>query len=841
MTLPLNILLVEDNPDDEHLISRSLIRGGLSFQATRVETRDQFCQNLDQDRWDVVIADYCLPGFSGLEALAILKEQRSIVPFILVSGTVGEEVAVQSIQAGADDYLLKQNLIRLVPAVTRAIRESGERRKREAAERALQESRERLELIHNSVSDFLVFLTGTPDGRWCYTSVNPAFLAKLQSDGQETSAEQLLGRDAEEVEANVFRLDVETADWFADLRRRAIAAGIPITSERELRLPAGAFVCELTFIPVLDSIGQCRHLLIDGRDVTVQRRAEERDGQLRDQIIQTHRLESLGTLAGGIAHDFNNLLTGIFGFADLARAANELQEAQSQCDQIILVANRARELVGRILTFSRRQPSIRQPVSLSDLVRELVPLMRASFPRTVEFDVQLPDGGPRVHADAGQLHQVLLNLGTNAIHAMPLGGRLTIAVEEVELIDPVQVILSAAISGVHAKLTVSDSGMGMDGETLRRAFEPFFTTKPVGEGTGLGLSVVHGIIQDHGGAIQVTSEINQGTTFEVYLPVFDNNQVSTLSTGSASATDLVPVAQGERVLSVDDDPNLAKLTAQILFGLGYRPTTFIDPVEAFGEFKADPNAFAAVLTDNRMPTWSGVEFAQKVSQVRADIPIILVTGAIEPADLASFQTLPNGLFLAKPYSREQLAFALKKSIDRVANRPTHGSDRPKVLVNAESVTHDHRSRDDATSTTAAPRNRDHLDPTHAAIPTATLSPTVNNPSLSQDSFKSSSSSFDHPSLGSEDVTFLKQQLAKEIDQHARTREALRSSMEDLSFARGIAHDVNNELLVIYFSSKQLLSQLPEQDSHRDTLMAISDARARAVEFMRQFLARKPAN
>ena len=656
----LNVLLVEDNPDDELLISRELRKGGLAFGTERIATRDQFHAALDRGDWDIILADYALPGFSGLEALSILRARESRVPFILVSGTVGEEIAVDAIRAGAHDYLLKQNLIRLVPAVTRAIREAHERRQREATEHALQEHRARLELIYNSVSGFLAFLTRTPEGRWLYTSVNRAFVLKLGETGQPIPVDRLLGREVEDVEANEFRLDAETMRWFADLRHRAIGAGRPVTAERELRLVAGVFVGEFTFIPVVGPDGACRHLLIDGRDVTAQRRAEEQDRRIRDHMIQAHKLEALGTLAGGIAHDFNNILTGIFGFAELAKMAPDLTSARRQSEEIIRAAHRAKELVGRILTFSRQQPTNRQPVPLTDVVRELVPLMRASFPKSVELAVRLPEpgAGPGVLADSGQLQQVILNLCTNATHAMPAGGHLVLAVEATALTDPVPTDLAPLVAGPHAKLTVSDTGAGMAPDTLRRVFEPFFTTKPVGQGTGLGLSVVHGIVRDHRGAIRVTSAVGRGTTFEIFLPVVAGSRAED------TPAPPVPTGRGERVLCVDDDPVLVAVTAHLLTELGYEPVPFTDPVAAFAEFSAGPAAFAAVLTDNRMPTWSGVELARRVSQLRTELPIVLVSGAVDPEALSSFQALRYRHLLAKPYTLAQLAQVMSHAVGR---------------------------------------------------------------------------------------------------------------------------------------------------------------------------------
>jgi signal transduction histidine kinase len=657
MTDPLHILLVEDNPDDELLVAREMRRGGLQVRTERVDTRAAFAAALDRGGWDVVIADYALPAFSGLEALVMLKERGGDVPFVLVSGTVGEQIAVESLQAGADDYLLKQNLIRLVPAITRAIREAAERRRRQAAELALQENQKQLELIYSSVSDYLILLSQAPDG-WRYTSANRAFLKKLEVGGALVTADQLAGREAAEVERSVFGFDPATSARFADLRRQAVRSGAPVSAEWEVRLPAQSFVGEFTFVPTPSSAGSSPHVLISGRDVTERRRHAERENQIREQMIESQRLEALGTLAGGIAHDFNNLLTGIFGFAELAKMAGDLTDARDHCDQIIRVAERARELVGRVLTFARQRPTGRGPVRVVEVVRELVPLMRASFPKSIELDIRLADPGPLVLTESGLLHQVVLNLCTNATHAMPDGGRLEVAVQTVEVTAPVPTDLCPLAPGPHALLRVSDTGVGMSPETLRRAFEPFFTTKPPGLGTGLGLSVVHGIVAAHGGAIRVTTAVGHGTTFEVYLPIAPADGAA-----EPAPHQTLPAGQGECVLVVDDDPALASMAGHMLSQLGYTPVIFTDPVPAFQAFSANPDRFAAVLTDNRMPSWTGVEFARSLAEHRPNVPIVLVTAELDP-DLASFHKLLRGQLLAKPYTIEQLAQTIRRSLEK---------------------------------------------------------------------------------------------------------------------------------------------------------------------------------
>lgn len=647
---PLAVLLVEDNPDDELLIRRELRKGGLDARLARVDTPAGLAAALDRDDWQLVIADYNLPAFSGMEALAEVKRRRPGLPLILVSGTVGEDVAVDSIKAGADDYLLKQNLVRLVPAVVRAIREAGERAGRAAAERDLGESRGQLALIFHTVSDFLAYLTRGPDGRWVYAKANRAFAATLAPPGPALDPAALRGRDAEAAERDVLRLDPAARDWLAARRAEAVAAGRPLRAEWAFRPPGRAFVAEVTFIPVVDPDGAVRRLLIDGRDVTDLRRTEERERKARELVTQAQKMEALGTLSGGLAHDFNNLITGIRGFADLADTAADLTEVRTYTTQIRAVADRARGLVRQLLTFSRRQPAAREVVAVAPLVRELIPLVAASVPAGVAVTADAPDPGPHVVADPGQLHQVLVNLCTNAGHAMPDGGRLTVSAGVAELGAEFCLAHPPLAPGLHARVAVADTGTGMTPEVARRAFEPFFTTKPAGSGTGLGLSVVHGIVRDHGGALEVTTAVGAGTTIAVYLPLAP----------ARPPTAAAAPGRGERVVVVDDNAAITDLTVRQLADLGYRPTGFTDPTAAAAAVAADPAGVDVLLTDLRMQKLSGLALAAAVRGRRPGLPVVLASGSGELGGAAP----PGAVLLAKPFTREQLAAALARALGR---------------------------------------------------------------------------------------------------------------------------------------------------------------------------------
>ncbi len=350
--------------------------------------------------------------------------------------------------------------------------------------------------------------------------------------------------------------------------------------------------------------------------------AESQRRALETQLREAQKMEALGTLAGGIAHDFNNILTAIGGHVDLARADLPADHpATDSLSEIARAYGRARDLVRRILLFSRREEGRREVIALTPVLEEALHLLRASLPPNVRIEPTLAPDLPPVLADGTQLHQVMMNLGTNAGYAMrEAGGALQVAVDLIEVGDIAHAPSPELREGPTVRWRVRDTGSGMDREVMQRLFEPFFTTKGLA-GTGLGLSVVHGIVRDHGGHIAVQSAIGRGTEFTIYLPA------AQAAPQQAAVSVAGPVrGEGQHILCVDDEEVLAFLTGRILSRLGYRCTEFTDPHAALQELRGAPHAFDAVITDLQMPGMNGIEFARAVRAVRADIPIALVSG-----------------------------------------------------------------------------------------------------------------------------------------------------------------------------------------------------------------------
>lgn len=394
-------------------------------------------------------------------------------------------------------------------------------------------------------------------------------------------------------------------------------------------------------------------------DITDLKTAEEEREKLEAQVRRTQKLETIGTLAGGIAHDFNNILTPILGYADMARLDTSAGSMARACiEHVIQAAHRAKDLVRQILMFSRQVEQERKPLWLHPIVKEALKLLRASIPRTIEIRETIqPDCEP-VLADPSQIHQVLMNLCTNAFHAMrDNGGVLEVGVAPVTVDEALARTRPHLHAGRYVRLTVGDTGCGMTRDVIDRIFEPFFTTKEIGEGTGLGLSVVHGIVTKHGGDITVYSEPGRGTVFHVYLPVAEN-----VSAANPVAEESLATGH-EHVLFVDDDGEIAEMAKMMLERLGYTVTIRSSSVEALEAFRAAPERYDVVITDQTMPKLTGSRLAAELLAIRPDLPVILTTGFSETISTETFGRHSIRAFVMKPIVMHDLSSALRRVLD----------------------------------------------------------------------------------------------------------------------------------------------------------------------------------
>jgi len=385
--------------------------------------------------------------------------------------------------------------------------------------------------------------------------------------------------------------------------------------------------------------------------------------KLEEQIRQSQKMEAIGTLAGGIAHDFNNILAAIIGFTEMsAQKLEENTPLKHNLEQVLKSSYRARDLVKQILTFSRKNLEERKPVEISPIIKEALKLLRASIPTTIDIKVNINGTAGMVNADPTQIHQVLMNLCTNAAHAMSdTGGVLDISLCPVFL-DAREITSYPELQpGAYLQLTIRDSGAGIDPAIIDRIFEPFFTTKEVGQGTGMGLAVVHGIVKSHGGAITVNSKPGKGTTFQILLPKVEEKKEETKD-------EITTIPKGtECILYVDDEDALVDLGQEMLESLGYRVTAKNNSVEALEAFKTDPHGFDIVITDQTMPAMTGFDLTKQIMHIRPDIPVILCTGHSDQVTREMARDAGIREFVMKPMTIQTLAETVRSVLD---NRPS---------------------------------------------------------------------------------------------------------------------------------------------------------------------------
>lgn len=399
------------------------------------------------------------------------------------------------------------------------------------------------------------------------------------------------------------------------------------------------------------------------RDITERKQAEDVRQNLEARVRQMQKLESLGVLAGGIAHDFNNILTGIVGFAEFTRDnVSEDSEVYSNMEQILKASLRARDLVKQILAFSRINKSQEfRPAQLHPVIKEALKLIRAAMPATIEIHQNIDENVGTVNADLTQMHQVVMNLFTNAEQAMrDKGGVLGILLESAKVDSKLAALYENLNEGDYLKITISDTGHGMNQETLEKIFDPFFTTREVAEGSGLGLSIVHGIVMTHGGEIIVNSEPGKSTTVQVYLPITQKTKQDIIvEVGSAPRG-------SERILLVDDEKTIVTMGNHLLKRLGYEVVAKTDSVEALEVFKADPQGFDLIITDQTMPRMTGEELAKELMNVRPDIPIIICTGYSHIMTPKKAKAIGIKAFIMKPFNTRNIANTIRKVLDQSA-------------------------------------------------------------------------------------------------------------------------------------------------------------------------------
>ena len=522
--------------------------------------------------------------------------------------------------------------------------ELAERRRVEAE---LVQREERIRLLLDSTAEGIFGADATGRCTFC----NPSALRLL---GYEQEAD-LLGMD---MHALIHcRADGSPSSPQESIISQAYLTGRGCHSDQDLfrRRDDSSFPVECWSYPIRDDAGLPQGTVVTFIDITDRKRLES-------QLVQSRKMEAIGTLAGGIAHDFNNILAPIMGYLELAMMKiDPHSKVEAYLQAIHQASCRARDLVKQILTFSRRDAEELSPVEVNLLVKEALKLLKASLPSTIEIRQNLDSRCGRVMADPTKIHQVVMNLGTNAYQAMgDSGGVLTVATRPLAIAGEGQDSQSLGLKpGNYLVLEIGDTGPGMEAVTLERIFEPYFSTKPTGQGTGMGLAVVHGIVNHYGGKITVESASGRGTTFHLYLPVIAAGGLIPDATGSAA-----PLPTGtERVLLVDDEEYVLEVEAELLESLGYRVRALASPLDALAEFTLHREAYDLVITDMTMPRMTGDRLAKKILALRPGLPIVICTGF---SHLISEETVgAAGIkgYIAKPVTLVALANTVRHALD----------------------------------------------------------------------------------------------------------------------------------------------------------------------------------
>jgi signal transduction histidine kinase len=633
----IKVLVIEDNPADVRWLWEILIKQHSndlptpSFDVEFVTHLATGLQRLAAGGIDVVLLDLLLPDSQGLDTLIQLAQHAPDVPVVIITALDVEGLDVQALHEGAQDYLVKGQIDRrtLVYALRSAI-------KREQMRRAWRASEARLRNLIVYNADGMIVM----DRHGVVRFVNPA-------------AEALFGCAAAELVGTVFDFP----------------AGVGETTELDVfRNHDGPAVVEVRVVET-EWEGEVVSLA-SLRDITARKRAEERLRQRDEQLRQAHKMEAIGRLAGGVAHDFNNLLTAIIGYSDIMmmRLASD-EPLYRYVEQISKAANRAALLTRQLLTFSRRQVYQKRPLHFNAVVVEMEKMLRPLIGEDIHLTTRLAPQLGCVYADLGHIQQLVMNLVVNARDAMPQGGTLRIETTNVELESVQGARYLGAPAGSYVMLSVQDSGEGMDNEVLSHLFEPFYTTKEPGKGTGLGLAVVYGILEQEGGDIEIQSVPGVGSTFKIYLPRVDE------SPPVASGGDVpdVPLSGLETVLVVEDE-SIVRLSIRDTLQLkGYCVLEATDVQEALDFCQQYQGLIHLLITDVVMPGMNGQTLADRLVALRTDMRVLFISG--HPGDAVARHGVlpPSAAFLQKPFTPDTLARKVREILDNAVLPPLEGS------------------------------------------------------------------------------------------------------------------------------------------------------------------------
>lgn len=638
----LRLLCAEDNPRDLKLITEILKKAGYLLELDAVNESRLFRERLEQGEHDLIICDFDIGDWTAIDALGIVKASGKDVPFVVVSGSMGDEAAAECIKHGATDYVLKDRMTRLPSAIQRALEARTAREEQRKAELALRQSVEQYRLLFEA----------NPIPMWVFDAENLAILAVNEAAVRHYgySTDEFLKMTLSDL-----RRPEEVPHFLAKLAgvgKQAVTMGsLGVLKHRK---KSGEVIeVEVAGSPTMFHGRPAGFVLIN--DVT------ERNS-LQAQFLQAQKMESLGRLAGGVAHDLNNLLGVVLGYGELAQDhLDPASPLRKNIEGMQKAADRAVSVVRQLLAFSRKQ--IQQPrmLSLNAIVEDMEELLRRLIGEDIQLSIATDPHLGTVRADAGQIEQIVMNLAVNARDAMPRGGQLTIRTANVELGEADLRHESDSQTGAHVMLEVSDTGCGMDAATRARIFEPFFTTKDPGKGTGLGLATVYGIVKQSGGSTSVQSEPEHGATFRICLP-----RVEAAPQPLRAVKLFGETPRGsETVLLVEDAEPFREVTRQFLQQGGYRVLAAENGLEALAVSEKHAGPLHLLLTDVVMPGLSGPQLARELRIARPDLPVLYMSGYTDEA-LGPHGVLEEGIaLLEKPFTRGSLLRKLREVLDSV--------------------------------------------------------------------------------------------------------------------------------------------------------------------------------